>query len=916
MAALLQIISGFCTLAQAQGQPITFSAFGDIPYGSSEYALLRQYIADHNRYSPSAFIVHIGDIITGACVESKYAEVADIMKGFAVPAYIVVGDNEYNDCGNPAQALSLWKKYFLNFEQNFCGAPFTEHQSVRPENLAFTMSGVLFIGINLVGGEVHDQNEWNTRMQEDADWVSQQFQAKVSQVRAAVVFAQAGPEGSANSRAPFLNQFRGAAATFGKPVLYVQGNTHNYKLAQPWPEKNITQLIVPKGNAEPPLEVTVTMSSNPQSAFVIKRKPWGSTAFNMPPCVNAGVDQTISINTLASLEGAASDDGDPSGVLTTIWHQVSGPGTTTFGDANSLATTASFSAPGTYILSLTANDGQLLKSDEVTITAQGQVLSPTLSIGDVSINEGNSGTVDVLFVVSLANPNSQRVTVGFRVVDGAATKGSDYSVISSTGTMTFNVGVTTQRLRVTIIGDLTDEQDETFFVNLSNATNAIIADNQGVGTIINDDGPPAPNAPSNLTANATGTTAIAIAWNDNSNDEDGFKIERKVNGGSFSEINAAGANSNSYNDTGLSAGATYVYRIRAYKAAANSGYSNEATATTPLPMAPSNLTANATGASTVSVAWVDNSSDEDGFKIERTLNGGSFSEITRVGANINSYSDTGLSPGMTYVYRVRSFKAAANSNYSNEASATTANAGNGNLALNKPITASSTDPEKPVANAVDGNTDTYWRSGAVSSSTPPAWLRVDLGAAMTIGKAVVSWKENYYAKSYEVQVSKDNVNWTPVHSATGSSGVQSFSFIPTSGRYVRLYFTKNNKSNYRVLEFEVYSNSASKRDGEMAAAAAMPEEFVLEQNYPNPFSARGLSDDPGTRIGFSLPQAEHVTIKVYTINGIEVKTLADAPYSAGRHVVEFKPKNLPSGTYLYVMQAGAVRQVRRLMLVK
>jgi len=92
----------------------------------------------------------------------------------------------------------------------------------------------------------------------------------------------------------------------------------------------------------------------------------------------------------------------------------------------------------------------------------------------------------------------------------------------------------------------------------------------------------------------------------------------------------------------------------------------------------------------------------------------------------------------------------------------------------------------------------------------------------------------------------------------------------------------------------------------------------LAQNYPNPFSppGRGIFDNPGTQIRFGLPQESQVTIKVYTINGAEVRTLADARYPAGMHEITFNAENLPSGTYFYVMQAGSVRLVRRLMLVK
>jgi hypothetical protein len=91
--------------------------------------------------------------------------------------------------------------------------------------------------------------------------------------------------------------------------------------------------------------------------------------------------------------------------------------------------------------------------------------------------------------------------------------------------------------------------------------------------------------------------------------------------------------------------------------------------------------------------------------------------------------------------------------------------------------------------------------------------------------------------------------------------------------------------------------------------SASPSAYQLYQNFPNPFN-------PSTKIGFSLPQASRVTIKVYTIDGAEVKTLVDAEYPAGAHAVVFKPKNLPSGAYFYVMQAGEARKVRQLLLLK
>ena len=90
-----------------------------------------------------------------------------------------------------------------------------------------------------------------------------------------------------------------------------------------------------------------------------------------------------------------------------------------------------------------------------------------------------------------------------------------------------------------------------------------------------------PQAPSLLTAAAISASQIDLVWADNSGNETGFKIERKTGaGGTYSEIAATGPDVTAYADTGLSASTTYYYRVRAYNAAGDSTYSNEANATT------------------------------------------------------------------------------------------------------------------------------------------------------------------------------------------------------------------------------------------------------------------------------------------------------------------------------------------------
>jgi len=342
------------------------------------------------------------------------------------------------------------------------------------------------IGINLVGGRVHSQSEWNTRMQNDADWVDDQFQTKGSQVRAAVVYCQAGPNNS--NRDLFYNQFRQSAAAFGKPVLLLHGDGHFWIYDQPFPEQNIYRIQVNMGGNEDPVQLTVNL--NPVNPFVYLRNPWSNNPplYNVMPCVEAGPDTTISLPDVVELHARTRDDGVPlnPGMITRTWSKVSGPGTVNFANPNADTTTASFSTAGVYTLRMTANDGALQNYDDLVVTAIAP--GPMLTINDVIHTEGNSGTSNATFTVSLLNGNGSTVTVNFATADSNATAGVDYT--ASSGTLIFSGLTTTRTINVTVNGDTQIEPDETFFVNLFNAANATILDPQGRGVIENDDSLP------------------------------------------------------------------------------------------------------------------------------------------------------------------------------------------------------------------------------------------------------------------------------------------------------------------------------------------------------------------------------------------------------------------------------------------
>lgn len=187
----------------------------------------------------------------------------------------------------------------------------------------------------------------------------------------------------------------------------------------------------------------------------------------------------------------------------------------------------------------------------------------------------------------------------------------------------------------------------------------------------------APTAPSNLSLTVVSSTVIDLTWTDNSGNETGYKVERAVNGGAFSEIVTLGANVESYQNTGLSPETSYTYRVLAYNGSVSSDYSNEETGMTlsPLPSAPSGLSASVISSSQINLSWTDNASNEDGFSIEESVNAGGYTAIATVSANTTSYSRTALSASTPYAYRVRAYNSGGNSSYSNVASGTTSGGG-------------------------------------------------------------------------------------------------------------------------------------------------------------------------------------------------------------------------------------------------
>jgi chitinase len=157
----------------------------------------------------------------------------------------------------------------------------------------------------------------------------------------------------------------------------------------------------------------------------------------------------------------------------------------------------------TYSVNLSAATNATISDDSGlgTITDND---TPTITIGASTVTEGNSGTVNAVFNLSLSAPSGNAITVNFATTDGGATAPADY--LSTSGVVTFNPGEVSKQIIVQVVGDVAIEANETFSVNLSAPTNATIAGaGFGLGTITDNDTPTITIAAATVTEGNVGT---------------------------------------------------------------------------------------------------------------------------------------------------------------------------------------------------------------------------------------------------------------------------------------------------------------------------------------------------------------------------------------------------------------------------
>ena len=245
---------------------VQFALFGDTPYSDYERAQLPAMIENIGE-SGVKFAIHSGDIKNGhsRCDDGVYLDIHNVFDASAVPLIYVPGDNEWTDCKrltcgqfDPQERLSFLRKTFFPDELSLGRHKIKlERQDLAgnsyPENVRWKAGGVLFIALNMPGGDnnVAVAGEFETRNTANLTWMKEAFAlARLQKLRGILIGIQANPNIEADNAGAVLPGFRGffdvlraEAAAFPGQIVLVHGDTHRMQIDHPLKDRQTRKVV-------------------------------------------------------------------------------------------------------------------------------------------------------------------------------------------------------------------------------------------------------------------------------------------------------------------------------------------------------------------------------------------------------------------------------------------------------------------------------------------------------------------------------------------------------------------------------------------------------------------------------------------------------------------------------------------------
>lgn len=655
----------------------------------------------------------------------------------------------------------------------------------------------------------------------------------------------------------------------------------------PAPTISINDISVAEGNSGTTnADFTITLSAASGQAITVSYATADGTAL-------AGSDYTASTGTATLFPGETSK---------TLSIAVNGDLT--------------FEPDKTFIVNLSApTGGATITRSKGSCTIVNDDALPTISIGGVSLAEGNSGTSNAMFTVTLSAASDDIVTVNFATANGTTLAGTDY--VATSGALTFAPGETSKNITVAVNGNTLYQPDKTFFVDLSAPTNATIGTPQATGTILNDDACP--------------VITVGPATLPNGNVGSVYAQTVSASGGT----------------------APYAFTVSSGTLPAGLTLSSGAISGTPTTAGSSTFTVTATDVNgclgsasyTMVVSQIPSLSINDVSVMEFnhhdalsavftvTLSAASTQAVTVNYATANGTAIAGrdytaksgtltFAPGTTTQAITIAIKGDSKREANETFTVTLSNPVNSTVGTGTGTCTIINDDGLPKIHInnesiAEGNSGTKQMLFTVHISKKwNAPVTVDYATADGSAQAGSDYVAASGTLTFDAGENKKTIAVTINGDAAYEQG-ETFTVNlsnPTNGKFgddqAKGEIHNDDEkpkiaSNHSITTGGLEASAALTTD---EVAVQLPTEFTLSQNYPNPFN-------PSTTIRYALPNTASVKLQIYNALGEMVATLVDREQAAGTYQFQWQA-NLPSGVYFYRLVAGNFVETKRMILMK
>ncbi|KAL9185605.1 hypothetical protein ACHAXT_003382 [Thalassiosira profunda] len=241
-----------------------FYLMADCPYDDNEREnLMPDYIDDLS--SDAEFLVHLGDLQYAKvddCEEYAYRSASKIMKRSPVPAFVLPGDNDINDCDDHEHGEEMWLEYFHKLDEEWDHDFDVTRWGKLDESFSFLHKGVLYFGLNIVGGSPYSKTEKKKRHAEHLEHIHEIMEGLDNEdFQVVVLLGHADPGDNHDDFFKGGDGFAAIVEDLGKPTIHFHGDWHEYyEVEGDFGVDNYMRISLDGESIAPPIKVEIDVS--------------------------------------------------------------------------------------------------------------------------------------------------------------------------------------------------------------------------------------------------------------------------------------------------------------------------------------------------------------------------------------------------------------------------------------------------------------------------------------------------------------------------------------------------------------------------------------------------------------------------------------------------------------------------------